>query len=159
MSLILGRGPTSTPALSPSVASGSTTSTMGRGVSTTPNPITTPPVGKNPSGKDPEVITLTARQLDSLLNKVVEDALIGVNDEDPDREMKPPCWVDRAPDSQGEGGDLDELPYNIKPLNYEYDGTINPYKHLMRFENSVILHRYGEGVKCRVFLTTLSKAA
>ncbi|KAL8507544.1 hypothetical protein ACS0TY_018185 [Phlomoides rotata] len=27
----------------------------------------------------------------------------------------------------------------------------------MQFENLVILHRYGDGVKCRVFLTTLSK--
>ncbi|KAL8469369.1 hypothetical protein ACS0TY_032262 [Phlomoides rotata] len=53
----------------------------------------------------------------------------------------------------------DELPFNIKPLNCEYDGTTDPYEHLMRFKNSTILHRYGEGVKCRVFLTTLSKAA
>ncbi|KAL8512073.1 hypothetical protein ACS0TY_018509 [Phlomoides rotata] len=51
----------------------------------------------------------------------------------------------------------DELPFNFKPLNYEYDGTMDPYEHLMQFENLVILHRYGDGVKCRVFLTTLSK--
>ncbi|KAL8465817.1 hypothetical protein ACS0TY_035067 [Phlomoides rotata] len=53
----------------------------------------------------------------------------------------------------------DELYFNFKPLNYEYDGTTNPYEHLMQFENSVILHRYGEGPKCRVFLTTLAKSA
>ncbi|KAL8534973.1 hypothetical protein ACS0TY_010846 [Phlomoides rotata] len=53
----------------------------------------------------------------------------------------------------------DELSFNFKSLNYEYDGTTDSYEHLMRFENSAILHRYGEGVKCRVFLTTLSKAA
>ncbi|KAL8477726.1 hypothetical protein ACS0TY_029866 [Phlomoides rotata] len=40
----------------------------------------------------------------------------------------------------------DELPFNCKPLNYEYDGTTDPYEHLMRCKNSVILHRYGEGV-------------
>ncbi|KAL8463215.1 hypothetical protein ACS0TY_034017 [Phlomoides rotata] len=32
---------------------------------------------------------------------------------------------------------------------------MDPYEHLMWSENSTILHRYGEGVKCRVFLTTL----
>ncbi|KAL8506998.1 hypothetical protein ACS0TY_017759 [Phlomoides rotata] len=53
----------------------------------------------------------------------------------------------------------DELSFNFKPLNYEYDGTTEPYEHLMWFENSTILHRYGEGVKCRIFLTTLSKVA
>lgn len=53
----------------------------------------------------------------------------------------------------------DELPYNFMPLNYEYDGSTNPYEHLVRFENLALLHRYGKGVKCRVFLTTLSKAA
>ncbi|KAL8524099.1 hypothetical protein ACS0TY_013894 [Phlomoides rotata] len=37
-----------------------------------------------------------------------------------------------------------ELPFNFKQLNYEYDGTIDPYEHLMPFENFVILHRYGE---------------
>lgn len=53
----------------------------------------------------------------------------------------------------------DELPYSFKPLNYEYDGSTGPYEHLVRFENSALLHRYGEGVKYMVFLTTLSKAA
>ncbi|KAL8507091.1 hypothetical protein ACS0TY_017833 [Phlomoides rotata] len=36
----------------------------------------------------------------------------------------------------------DELSFNFKPLNYEYDGTTDPYEHLMRFENSAILHQY-----------------
>ncbi|KAL8531027.1 hypothetical protein ACS0TY_007876 [Phlomoides rotata] len=52
----------------------------------------------------------------------------------------------------------DELSSNSKPLNYEYDGTSVPYEQLVRFENPTLLHRYGEEVKCRVFLTTLSKA-
>ncbi|KAL8465692.1 hypothetical protein ACS0TY_034967 [Phlomoides rotata] len=39
----------------------------------------------------------------------------------------------------------DELSINFKPLNYEYDGTMDPYEHVIRFENSTILHRYGEG--------------
>ncbi|KAL8464490.1 hypothetical protein ACS0TY_034136 [Phlomoides rotata] len=52
----------------------------------------------------------------------------------------------------------DELLFNFKPHNYEYDGITDPYENLMQFENSAILHRYGERVKCRVFLTTLSKA-
>ncbi|KAL8548161.1 hypothetical protein ACS0TY_007471 [Phlomoides rotata] len=33
------------------------------------------------------------------------------------------------------------------PLNYEFDGTTDPYDHLTRFENYALLHRYGEGVK------------
>ncbi|KAL8530621.1 hypothetical protein ACS0TY_007596 [Phlomoides rotata] len=39
----------------------------------------------------------------------------------------------------------DELPYNFKPVNYEFDGTTDPYEHLVRFENPDLLHRYGEG--------------
>ncbi|KAL8546981.1 hypothetical protein ACS0TY_006628 [Phlomoides rotata] len=37
-----------------------------------------------------------------------------------------------------------------QPFNYEYDGTTDPYDHLVRFENSALLHRFVEGVKCRV---------
>ncbi|KAL8524226.1 hypothetical protein ACS0TY_013984 [Phlomoides rotata] len=45
----------------------------------------------------------------------------------------------------------DELLYNFKPVNYEYDGTTTLNEHLVRFENLVFLHRYAEGVKCMVF--------
>ncbi|KAI3458805.1 hypothetical protein Pfo_015468 [Paulownia fortunei] len=54
---------------------------------------------------------------------------------------------------------VDDLPANFRSLNYDYDGTTNPWEHLCRFENSALLHRYSDGVKCRVFLTTLSKLA
>ncbi|KAL8523478.1 hypothetical protein ACS0TY_013437 [Phlomoides rotata] len=53
----------------------------------------------------------------------------------------------------------DELPYNFKPLNYEYDGIADPYDHLARFENSALQHRYWESVKCTTFLTMHSQAA
>ncbi|KAI3473419.1 hypothetical protein Pfo_031358, partial [Paulownia fortunei] len=54
---------------------------------------------------------------------------------------------------------MDDLPTNFRSLNYDYDGTTDPWEHLCRFENSALLHRYSDGVKCRVFLTTLSKSA
>ncbi|KAL8556080.1 hypothetical protein ACS0TY_003766 [Phlomoides rotata] len=42
-------------------------------------------------------------------------------------------------------GRLAPRPIFTTLLNYKYDGTTYPYEHLMRFENSAILHRYGEG--------------
>ncbi|KAL0433506.1 UNVERIFIED_CONTAM: hypothetical protein Slati_2684900 [Sesamum latifolium] len=54
----------------------------------------------------------------------------------------------------------DELPKNCRtPVIAEYDGTIDPMEHLSRFENSALLHRYTDGIKCRVFVTTFARAA
>ncbi|KAI3459780.1 hypothetical protein Pfo_016443 [Paulownia fortunei] len=44
---------------------------------------------------------------------------------------------------------MDDLPTNFRSLNYDYDGTTNPWEHLCRFENSALLHRYSDGVKCK----------
>ncbi|KAL0291960.1 UNVERIFIED_CONTAM: hypothetical protein Sradi_7007600 [Sesamum radiatum] len=41
----------------------------------------------------------------------------------------------------------------------EYDGTIDPQEHLSRFENTALLHRYTDGIKCRVFVTTFARTA
>ncbi|KAL8554534.1 hypothetical protein ACS0TY_002647 [Phlomoides rotata] len=54
---------------------------------------------------------------------------------------------------------MDTLSRNFKTLTYENDGTNDPQDHLLRFENGALLHQYTDGVKCRVFLTTLTKAA
>ncbi|KAL0285741.1 UNVERIFIED_CONTAM: hypothetical protein Scaly_2810400 [Sesamum calycinum] len=54
----------------------------------------------------------------------------------------------------------DELPANCRTLAIiEYDGTMDPLEHLSRFENAALLHRYTDGIKCRVFVTTLARAA
>ncbi|KAL0434309.1 UNVERIFIED_CONTAM: hypothetical protein Slati_2765200 [Sesamum latifolium] len=54
----------------------------------------------------------------------------------------------------------DELPVNCHtPAIAEYDGTIDPPEHLSRFENVALLHRYTDGIKCRVFVTTFARAA
>ncbi|KAL0404163.1 UNVERIFIED_CONTAM: hypothetical protein Sradi_2057100 [Sesamum radiatum] len=54
----------------------------------------------------------------------------------------------------------DELPSNCRiPAIAEYDGTTDPMEHLSRFENAALLHRYADGIKCRVFVTTLARAA
>lgn len=53
----------------------------------------------------------------------------------------------------------DELLDNFRLMIYEYDGTIDPWEHLFRFENSALLYHYSDGVKCLVFLTTLTKLA
>ncbi|KAL0433761.1 UNVERIFIED_CONTAM: hypothetical protein Slati_2710400 [Sesamum latifolium] len=54
----------------------------------------------------------------------------------------------------------DELPLNCRtPAIVEYDGTTDPMEHLSRFENKALLHRYTDGIKCRVFVTTFARAA
>ncbi|KAL0309201.1 UNVERIFIED_CONTAM: hypothetical protein Sradi_5862400 [Sesamum radiatum] len=54
----------------------------------------------------------------------------------------------------------DELPSNCRTLAIiEYDSTTDPLEHLSRFENASLLHRYTDGIKCRVFVTTLARAA
>ncbi|KAL0367317.1 UNVERIFIED_CONTAM: hypothetical protein Sradi_3621800 [Sesamum radiatum] len=54
----------------------------------------------------------------------------------------------------------DELPLNCRTLAIaEYDGTADPLEHLSRFENATLLHRYTDGIKCPVFVTTFPRAA
>ncbi|KAL0433851.1 UNVERIFIED_CONTAM: hypothetical protein Slati_2719400 [Sesamum latifolium] len=54
----------------------------------------------------------------------------------------------------------DELPMNCRtPTIAEYDGTSDPMEHVSRFENAALLHRYTDGIKCRVFVTTFARAA
>ncbi|KAL0458399.1 UNVERIFIED_CONTAM: hypothetical protein Slati_0467100 [Sesamum latifolium] len=54
----------------------------------------------------------------------------------------------------------DELPMNCRtPAIAEYDGTSDPMEHLSRFKNAALLHRYTDGIKCRVFVTTFARAA
>ncbi|KAL0412177.1 UNVERIFIED_CONTAM: hypothetical protein Slati_3807400 [Sesamum latifolium] len=54
----------------------------------------------------------------------------------------------------------DKLPVNCRtPAIAEYDGTTDPQEHLSRFENTALLHRYTDGIKCRVFVTTFARAA
>ncbi|KAL0336559.1 UNVERIFIED_CONTAM: hypothetical protein Sradi_4867800 [Sesamum radiatum] len=45
------------------------------------------------------------------------------------------------------------------PAIAEYDGTTDPQEHLSRFENTTLLHRYTDGIKCRIFITTFVRAA
>lgn len=53
----------------------------------------------------------------------------------------------------------DPVPKNFKLIFCEYKGQGDPEEHLMKFESLCLLHQYSEGVKCRVFLTTLSGPA
>ncbi|KAL0458957.1 UNVERIFIED_CONTAM: hypothetical protein Slati_0522900 [Sesamum latifolium] len=54
----------------------------------------------------------------------------------------------------------DELPLNCRtPAITEYDGTTDPMEDLSHFENAALLHRYTDGIKCRVFVTTFARAA
>ncbi|KAL0345726.1 UNVERIFIED_CONTAM: hypothetical protein Sradi_4403900 [Sesamum radiatum] len=54
----------------------------------------------------------------------------------------------------------DELPMNCcTPTITEYDGTSDPMEHLSRFKNAALLHRYTDGIKCRVFVTTFARVA
>ncbi|KAL0458418.1 UNVERIFIED_CONTAM: hypothetical protein Slati_0469000 [Sesamum latifolium] len=59
-----------------------------------------------------------------------------------------------------EGVMADELPVNCStPAITEYDCTTDPQEHLSRFENAALLHRYTDGIKCRVFVTTFAPTA
>ncbi|XP_042472460.1 uncharacterized protein LOC122055143 [Zingiber officinale] len=54
----------------------------------------------------------------------------------------------------------DPLPRHYTPLVIgEYNGSVDLDDHLAKFDNAVILHQYIDGVKCRVFLITLSGPA
>ncbi|KAL0389068.1 UNVERIFIED_CONTAM: hypothetical protein Scaly_0263900 [Sesamum calycinum] len=58
-----------------------------------------------------------------------------------------------------EGVMADELRMNYRtPTTAEYDGTTDPQEHLSRFENAILLHRYTNGIKCRVSVTTFAWA-
>lgn len=54
---------------------------------------------------------------------------------------------------------VDKLPASFRPVNFEYDGTTDTWDHVCRFENTALLYRYSDGVKCRVFAATLTKSA
>lgn len=51
---------------------------------------------------------------------------------------------------------VDDLPTSFRSVTFEYDGTTDPWDHICRFENTSFLHCYSDGVKCRVFATTLT---
>ncbi|KAL0463351.1 UNVERIFIED_CONTAM: hypothetical protein Slati_0222700 [Sesamum latifolium] len=74
--------------------------------------------------------------------------------------------IERAPEDERQGVPFtetimaDELSLNCRtPAIAEYDGTTDPMEHLSRFENAALLHRYTDGIKCRVFVTTFARAA
>ncbi|KAL0402737.1 UNVERIFIED_CONTAM: hypothetical protein Slati_4303600 [Sesamum latifolium] len=51
----------------------------------------------------------------------------------------------------------DELPLNCRtPAIAEYDGAAEPMEHMSQFEKAALLHRYTDGIKCRVFVTTFA---
>ncbi|KAL0445127.1 UNVERIFIED_CONTAM: hypothetical protein Slati_2235400 [Sesamum latifolium] len=53
----------------------------------------------------------------------------------------------------------DELPMNCRTLVIaKYDGTTDPQEYLSRFKNAALLHRYTNGIKCRVFVTIFAWA-
>ncbi|KAL0455097.1 UNVERIFIED_CONTAM: hypothetical protein Slati_0848900 [Sesamum latifolium] len=74
--------------------------------------------------------------------------------------------IEGAPEDERQGNPFaetvmaDELPLNCRtPAIVEYDGTTDPMEHLSHFENVALLHRYTDGIKCRVFVTTFTRAA
>ncbi|KAL0445713.1 UNVERIFIED_CONTAM: hypothetical protein Slati_1699200 [Sesamum latifolium] len=74
--------------------------------------------------------------------------------------------IEGAPEDERQGVPFtevvmaDELPMNCRTHAIaEYDGTTDPMEHLSRFENATLLHRYTDGIKCHVFVTTFARAA
>lgn len=55
---------------------------------------------------------------------------------------------------------MEELLDGFRPFQIaEYTKSADSEDHLGCFENEALLHQYTDGVKCRVFMTTLSGAA
>ncbi|KAL0405201.1 UNVERIFIED_CONTAM: hypothetical protein Slati_3834000 [Sesamum latifolium] len=56
---------------------------------------------------------------------------------------------------------MEELPAHFRAPSHlpAYDGTTDPAKHICKFENAALLHRYTDGIKYRTFLTTLTNSA
>lgn len=52
----------------------------------------------------------------------------------------------------------ENLPAYFRPVKIEYDGTTDPWEHICRFKNTAMAYHYSDGVKCRVFATTLTKS-
>lgn len=67
------------------------------------------------------------------------------------------CWVRAMPFTTEVM--VDDLPPSFRPITFEYNGVTDPWEHLSRFENTSFLHRLSDGVKCRVFPTTLTGPA
>ncbi|KAL0411517.1 UNVERIFIED_CONTAM: hypothetical protein Slati_3741400 [Sesamum latifolium] len=56
---------------------------------------------------------------------------------------------------------MEELPTHFRTPSHlpTYGGTTDPAEHIRKFENAALLHKYIDGIKCRVFLTTLTNSA
>ncbi|XP_012836530.1 PREDICTED: uncharacterized protein LOC105957147 [Erythranthe guttata] len=53
----------------------------------------------------------------------------------------------------------DPLPSTFTPVGFFYDGIGDPLDHMYRFKSIATLHLYTDGIRCRVFTTTLIKNA
>lgn len=53
----------------------------------------------------------------------------------------------------------DDFPPSFRPITFEYGGSTDHWEHLCWFENTALLHRLSDGVKCRVFAMTLTGPA
>ncbi|KAL0402437.1 UNVERIFIED_CONTAM: hypothetical protein Slati_4273600 [Sesamum latifolium] len=55
---------------------------------------------------------------------------------------------------------MEELPAHFRAPSHlpAYDGTTDPAEHIRKFENAILLHRYTDSIKYRVFLTTLTNS-
>ncbi|KAL0415863.1 UNVERIFIED_CONTAM: hypothetical protein Slati_3418200 [Sesamum latifolium] len=56
---------------------------------------------------------------------------------------------------------MEELPAHFRAPSHlpAYDGTTDPAEHIYKFGNAARLHRYTDGIKYRVFFTTLTNSA
>ncbi|KAL0283947.1 UNVERIFIED_CONTAM: hypothetical protein Sangu_2857300 [Sesamum angustifolium] len=56
---------------------------------------------------------------------------------------------------------VEKLPAHFQAPSHllAYDGTIDPVEHIREFENTSLLHRYTDVIKCPIFLTTLAISA
>ncbi|XP_012850074.1 PREDICTED: uncharacterized protein LOC105969843 [Erythranthe guttata] len=137
----------------------------------------TPAADGSPAGRENSTITLTLENLQALIAAAVRGQSPQERIEDPAAKRKAPGGDKAGPCLDGLEASLleeeegmagtpfierlqhGELPATFKHVTYEYTGTTDPWEHLSRFITSASLHRLTDGVKCRVFATTLAGPA
>ncbi|KAL0385873.1 UNVERIFIED_CONTAM: hypothetical protein Sradi_2981600 [Sesamum radiatum] len=75
-------------------------------------------------------------------------------------------YIGGAPEDERQGVPFteavmaEELAVNCRtPAITEYDDMTDHLEHLSRFESAAVLHRFTDGIKCGVFITTFAGAS
>lgn len=104
-----------------------------------------------------EGIFMTPREISELVERAVQRAMEKRPVREPSRDVSCPEHVRGSPRERRprEGQGAFKGCFKL----FEYDGTTDPWEHVCRFKNISMVYLYTDGVKGRVFATTLTNAA